>query len=142
MQQRLNIVTLGVADLDRARAFYLDGLGWTEVEQESDGIVFIQMASMVLGLHPIAALAEDIGVPMPPNVPTPGGVTLAYNTGSDDETDAALAEAIAAGATLVKAAEKVFWGGYSGYFADPDGHLWEVAHNPFNLPAADGSLTM
>lgn len=142
MQQRLNIVTLGVADLDRARAFYLDGLGWTEVEQESDGIVFMQMAGMVLALYPAAALAEDIGVPAPVDGPTPGGVTLAYNTASESETDEALATAVAAGATLVKAAEKVFWGGYSGYFADPDGHLWEVAFNPYNLPAADGSLTM
>jgi len=135
-------VTLGVRDLGVARGFYLDGLGWAEVDQESNGIVFIQMAQMVLGLYPLEALAEDIGIdPATATVGT-GGVTLAYNTSSDEETDRALEAAVAAGATLVKAPEKVFWGGYSGYFADPDGHLWEVAHNPFTLPGDDGSFVM
>lgn len=142
MDQRLTIVTLGVADLDRSRAFYLDGLGWTEVDQPAAEIVFIQMPSMVLGLYGLDALAEDIGVPTPASGPTMGGVTLAYNTSSEAETDEALAVAVGAGAKLIKEAQKVFWGGYSGYFADPDNHLWEVAYNPFNLPDDDGSFTM
>ncbi len=142
MEQRLTIVTLGVADLDRSRSFYLDRLGWTEVDQPSDGIVFIQMAAMVLGLFPLANLAADIGIDVPAEGPTSGGITLAYNTSSETETDEVLAEAVAAGAELIKPAEKVFWGGYSGYFADPDGHLWEVAYNPFTLPSPDGSFVM
>lgn len=139
MEQRLSILTLGVQDLVRAKNFYLDGLGWTEQEQDSDGIVFIQMPGIVFALYPIHALAEDIGVPTPTGV-TQGGVTLAYNTREESEVDTVLATAVDAGATLVKAAEKVFWGGYSGYFADPDGHLWEVAFNPFSEIAEDGSM--
>jgi catechol 2,3-dioxygenase-like lactoylglutathione lyase family enzyme len=142
MDQRLTIVTLGVADLDRSRAFYLDGLGWSEVDQPSAEIVFIQMPSMVLGLYGIDDLAEDIGVPPPAGGPSMGGVTLAYNTSSEAETDEALATAVGAGAKLVKEAQKVFWGGYSGYFADPDNHLWEVTFNPFTLPDDAGSFVM
>lgn len=138
--QRLTIVTLGVADLGAAKEFYLNGLGWTEVDQDSDGIVFMQMAAMALALYPHAALAEDIGFDAPAHPGGYTGVTLAYNTSSDEETDRVLAAAVAAGASLVKEAEKVFWGGYSGYFSDPDGHLWEVAHNPFTLPTADGAF--
>lgn len=139
MEQRLTIVTLGVADLARSKAFYLDGLGWKEVQHDSEGIVFIQMAGMVLALYPIAELAKETGLE-PGLAAASGAITLAYNTRSESETDAAIETAIAAGGTLVKAAEKVFWGGYSGYFADPDGHLWEVAHNPFTLPSEDGSF--
>ena len=139
MEQRLSIVTLGVADLDRARGFYLDGLGWSEQAQDSDGIVFIQMPGIIFALYPIDALAEDIGID-PPSGITPGGITLAYNTRSEAEVDDTLATAVTAGALLVKAAEKVFWGGYSGYFSDPDGHLWEVAYNPFSTIAEDGSI--
>lgn len=139
MEQRLSIVTLGVRDLDRARSFYLDGLGWNEQEQDSDGIVFVQMPGIVFALYPIAALAEDVGVEVPSG-PAPGAVTLAYNTRTEAEVDDVLEMAVGAGATLVKAAEKVFWGGYSGYFADPDGHLWEVAFNPFSTIAEDGSM--
>lgn len=141
MDQRLTIVTLGVGNLDRSRAFYLDGLGWSEVDQPSEEIVFIQMSGMVLGLYPIDALAEDIGI-SPPAAPTMGGVTLAYNTSSEAETDEALATAVGAGARLIKPAQKVFWGGYSGYFADPDNHLWEVAFNPYTLPTQDGQFVM
>ena len=139
IEQRLSIVTLGVADLDRSRRFYLDGLGWEQLEQPSDEIVFIQMPGVAFALYPIAALAEDIGVPVPVG-PAPGALTLAYNTRSEAEVDAALATAVAAGARLIKAAQKVFWGGYSGYFADPDGHLWEVAFNPYATVADDGSF--
>lgn len=142
MEQRLTIVTLGVADLDRSRAFYLDGLGWSEVDQPSDEIVFIQMSSMVLGLYSVDGLAEDIGIDPPASAANMGAVTLAYNTSSEAETDEALATAVGAGAKLIKEAQKVFWGGYSGYFADPDNHLWEVAYNPFNLPDAEGNFVM
>lgn len=140
--QRLSIVTLGVNSLRKAKRFYLDGLGWSEVDQPSDDIVFIQMPAMVLALYPHHALADDIGVPAPSEAPSYTGVTLAYNTNSRDEADQVLTTAVDAGATLIKAAQEVFWGGYSGYFRDPDGHLWEVAHNPFTEPGFDGSFYM
>ena len=139
MEQRLSIITLGVADLARAKAFYLEGLGWREVDQPSDGICFIQMPGIAFSLYPLDELAEDIGVSAVNDVPL-GAVTLAHNTRSESETDEVLATAVAAGATLVKPAQKVFWGGYSGYFSDLDGHLWEVAFNPFATIADDGSF--
>ena len=139
MDQRLSIITLGVSDLDRAKAFYLDGLGWTAVDQAAEGICFIQMPGVVFSLYPLDKLAEDIGTETLTEIST-GGVTLAHNTRSEAETDEVLATAVAAGARLVKPAEKVFWGGYSGYFADPDNHLWEVAYNPFAMIADDGSF--
>lgn len=147
MQQRLSIITLGVESLRAAKAFYLDGLGWSEVDQPSDGIVFIQMPAMVLALYPLHGLYEDIGIEAPPDAGPETtlrypGMTLAYNTSSEEEVDEVMAQAVAAGATKIKDPEKVFWGGYSGYFADPDGHYWEVAHNPFNEPGMDGSLYM
>ncbi len=127
MEQRLSVVTLGVADLARARRFY-EGLGWKASGAGNEGIVFFQAGGMVLSLYPRAALAEDAHVA--PEGTGFRAVALAYNTRSRDEVDAALAEAEAAGATILKAAEEAFWGGYSGCFADPDGHLWEVAWNP------------
>ncbi len=139
MDQRLSIITLGVSDLDRAKAFYLDGLGWTAVDQAAEGICFIQMPGVVFSLYPLDKLAEDIGTE-PLTEISMGGVTLAHNTRSEAETDEVLATAVAAGARLVKPAQKVFWGGYSGYFADPDNHLWEVAYNPFATIADDGSF--
>lgn len=140
--QRLSIVTLGVESLRKAKRFYLEGLGWSEVDQPSNDIVFIQMPAMVLALYPHHALAEDIGVEYSSAPSDYTGVTLAYNTNARDETDRMLEAAVGAGATLVKAATEVFWGGYSGYFRDPDGHLWEVAHNPFTEPGFDGSFWM
>jgi catechol 2,3-dioxygenase-like lactoylglutathione lyase family enzyme len=139
MEQRLSIITLGVADLARAKAFYLDGLGWAEVDQAAEEICFIQMPGVVFSLYPLDKLAEDIGTEPLTEIST-GGVTLAHNTRSEAETDEVLATAVAAGARLVKPAQKVFWGGYSGYFADPDNHLWEVAYNPFATIADDGSF--
>lgn len=141
MDPRLCIVTLGVADLERSKSFYLDGLGWSEVEQPSDGIVFIQMPGMVLALYPIEKLAEETGL-HPDLQQCSGSVTLAYNTSSKQETDEVLTTAVGAGGKLVKAANDVFWGGYSGYFKDPDGHLWEVAYNPFAPLDEDGHLQM
>jgi uncharacterized protein len=141
MEQRLSFVTLGVADLARSRAFY-ERLGWKPARAgEGLGIVFFQLGGMVLALFPRDELAKDANVA---DSPSGGfsGVTLAYNARSREDADAAMAEALAAGAALTKPLEEVFWGGYSGYFADPDGHLWEVVHNPHATIAADGSLRL
>lgn len=127
MDPRLSLVTLGVTDLDRAREFYRDGLGLPE--RETDGTVaFYDLAGTWLALYPWDALAEDAGVD--PDGSGFRGVALAHNVRSKEAVDDQLAEAESAGATVVKPAQDVFWGGYSGYFEDPDGHLWEVAWNP------------
>ena len=126
MDQRVSLVTLGVADLGRARRFY-EALGWTSPSVPDDGVVFFQCGGMVLALWSRASLAEDSAVVDPGGW---GGVTLAYNVGSSREVDAVLAEARAAGATIGREGAATFWGGYSGVFVDPDGHPWEVAHNP------------
>lgn len=124
----LTLVTLGVADLDRSRAFYV-AMGLSPSPQVTDTVVFLQMAGCVLGLYPRAALAEDAMVDAAGSGFS--GITLACNLDAPEDVDAMIARAVAAGGKLVKPGQKVFWGGYSGYFADPDGHLWEVAHNPF-----------
>ncbi|PXW67466.1 hypothetical protein C7964_10641 [Loktanella sp. PT4BL] len=136
--QRVTLITLGVADLDRSKAFYA-ALGWTPTNDEGE-VVFYQINGMVLGLFGLAPLAKDQGRP-DAKLGT-GAVTLAQNFTTDADVDAAYAAALAAGATPLKAPEKVFWGGYSGYYADPDGHVWEVAQNPFWTLNADGSLTL
>ncbi|MCB0632141.1 MAG: VOC family protein [Saprospiraceae bacterium] len=129
MRQKLNIITLGVEDLQRSLDFYEKGLGWKKSEASQGDIAFFQLGGMVLALYPREALAEDV------TVPSSGtgfsGITMAYNTKSEKEVEEVLAEVEKLGATIVKPAEKVFWGGYSGYFSDPDGHLFEVAYNPF-----------
>ncbi len=127
MQQRLSIITLGVRDMAKAREFYLDGLGWKEAEASKayEAITFIQMNGFLLGLFDHESLAEDANVPE--NRSDFRGFALAYNTRSREEVDEVLAHAKAAGATITKPAQDVFWGGYSGYFSDPDGFLWEVA---------------
>ncbi len=138
LEPRISLVTLGVADVARATAFY-EKLGWKKTSG-GDSISFFQLRGTVLGLYGRAALAEDAGVGNTP--PGFSGVTLAYNTRSEAETDAAYETALACGATPVKQPQKVFWGGYSGYFADPDGHLWEVAYNPFSPLDEDGHMVM
>ena len=125
---RITIVTLGVADLQRARAFYAEGLGFTVSSSSNDQVVFIEAGGVVLGLYPRELLAED--AQLNPEGSGFGGITLARNVGSENEVDVALAVAKRAGARILKPAQKVFWGGYSGYFADLDGHPWEVAFNP------------
>jgi catechol 2,3-dioxygenase-like lactoylglutathione lyase family enzyme len=140
MDQRLSLVTLGVADLGRARRFYCDGLGWRESSAGNKSICFIEAGGVVLGLYGREALAEDVGISADGSGFS--GFTLAHNVASEADVDRVLAEAVAAGATLVKPGQKVFWGGYSGYFADPDGHLWEVAHNPFFPLDADGRVQL
>lgn len=136
--QRVTLITLGVRDLDRARVFYA-ALGWVPAD-ESPGVSFYQMNGAVLGLFPLDELAKDQGRPDAPL--GMGGMTLAQNFATTDQVDTAYAHALACGATALKAPEKVFWGGYSGYFADPDGHVWELAHNPFWPLGDDGSLTL
>ena len=136
--QRVTLITLGVADLTRARTFYA-ALGWSPAS-EQEGVSFYQMHSAVLGLFGLADLAKDQG--RPDATLGTGAITLAQNFTTEAEVDAAFAHALACGATALKAPEKVFWSGYSGYYADPDGHVWELAMNPFWPLAADGSLTL
>lgn len=125
---RIHLVTLGVADIATATAFY-ERWGLVRSSESQEAVTFFQLGPVVLGLFGREALAEDATVA--PFRAGPGAVTLAWNQPSEAEVDAAYARAIAAGATAVKAPKKVFWGGYSSYVADPDGHLWEIAHNPF-----------
>jgi catechol 2,3-dioxygenase-like lactoylglutathione lyase family enzyme len=138
VEPRVTLITLGVEDLPRARTFY-ESLGWTTRAQPDDDVVFFRGRSLVLALWDRARLAEDSGVPDAAGF---GGVTLAHNVGSPEEVDAVMAEAAAAGATISRAADKTFWGGYSGVFVDPDGHPWEVAHNPRWELGEDGSVTL
>ncbi|KZY34830.1 glyoxalase [Roseovarius sp. HI0049] len=136
--QRVTLITLGVDDLARAKGFY-GALGWKPAE-EQEGVAFYQMHGMVLGLFGKAALAEDQG--RGGTELGTGAMTLAQNFATEAEVDEAFEKALAAGAKVLKRPEKVFWGGYSGYYADPDGHVWEVAMNPFWPLAEDGSLTL
>lgn len=139
MQPRLTLVTLGTDDLPRAIRFY-EALGWTRSVRAAEGVAFFQLGGLALSLYPRESLAEDAGVPAAGSGFR--GFSLAYNTASRAETDGVLAEAVAAGGHLVKPAQDAFWGGYSGYFADPDGVLWEVAWNPGFALMPDGSLTL
>ncbi|MCB0646108.1 MAG: VOC family protein [Saprospiraceae bacterium] len=129
MRQKINIITLGVADLAKSLDFYENGLGWKKSAMSQGDIAFFQMGGIVLSLYPREKLAEDV------TIDTEGsgfsGVTIAYNAKSEGEVDEVLQKVEKLGATIVKKAQKVFWGGYSGYFRDPDGHLFEVAYNPF-----------
>ena len=136
--QRVTLITLGVTDLEKSKAFY-GAMGWQPTSQ-TDGVVFYQINGLVLALFGLGPLAHDQG--RPDAVLGTGAMTLAQNFATENEVDTAFAAAITAGATVLKAPEKVFWGGYSGYYADPDGHVWEVAHNPFWQLNADGSLTL
>lgn len=136
--QRVTLITLGVGDLAAAKAFYAR-LGWRE-HGANEGVAFYQMQGAVLALFGRDDLAADQG--RAGAALGTGAVTLAQNFATEAEVDSAFAEAVAAGATALKPPEKVFWGGYSGYWADPDGHVWEVAMNPFWPLAADGSLTL
>ena len=136
--QRVTLITLGVADLAASRAFYAR-LGWVE-RDSNEGVAFYQMQGAVLGLFGLSALAADQG--RPGATLGTGAMTLAQNFATEADVDAAFAQAIAAGGTALKAPEKVFWGGYSGYWADLDGHVWELAMNPFWTLDAAGGLTL
>ena len=138
MEQRVSVVTLGVSDLDRARRFY-EALGWSSKSTPEDGVVFFQSGGMVLALWDRATLAEDSTVDDPGGW---GGITLAHNVGSPKQVDQLLRGAQAAGATIGRPGASTFWGGYSGVFIDPDGHPWEVAHNPFWRMDEAGAITI
>jgi catechol 2,3-dioxygenase-like lactoylglutathione lyase family enzyme len=138
MEQRVNLITLGAADVARSRAFY-ETLGWTTGAEPGDDVVFFQAGGMIVALWDRTRLAEDSVVP---DAGGWGGITLAHNVRSAAEVDAVLAEAAAAGATVARTGAETFWGGYSGVFVDPDGHAWEIAHNPFWVLAEDGSVTL
>ena len=130
MKPKIGIVTLGVRDFAKSLAFYKDGLGFpTHNFKDGEDIVFFKLEGSWLALYPRDKLAEDATVP--DDGKGFSGITLAHNEPSPQAVDKAFAEAIKAGAKAVKQPQKVFWGGYSGYFADPDGYLWEVAFNPF-----------
>jgi catechol 2,3-dioxygenase-like lactoylglutathione lyase family enzyme len=140
MEPRVSLITLGVADLDRALAFYRDGLGWTLSSASVEGdVAFIQLNGMALALWSRRLLAEDARMPLDEGW---GGITLAQNHVSREAVDDAVAAAVRAGGTLLKAPEPTDWGGYSGYVADPDGHPWELAHNPIWQLDDEGRLTL
>jgi catechol 2,3-dioxygenase-like lactoylglutathione lyase family enzyme len=140
MEPRLSLVTLGVQDLERAIRFYRDGLGWPLSSASSGDVAFFRTRGAVVALFPRELLAADARLPAA-GVGF-GGITLAHNVATKDQVDSVLAEAMAAGATILKPAETADWGGYSGYFADLDGHPWEVAWNPYFPFGADGSLQL
>ncbi len=138
MKQRVSLVTLGVRDLARSRGFY-EALGWKSRAKPEDDVVFFQAGGMIVALWGRDELAADSGVEDSGGW---GGVTLAHNVRSPAEVDAVIAEAEAAGAEIPRRGAETFWGGYSGVFLDPDGHPWEVAHNPGWTIADDGSITL
>ena len=138
MDQRMSLITLGVSDVKRARAFY-EALGWHTNAGPDDDVAFFQAGCMVVALWDRARLAEDSGVEDNGGW---GGITLAYNTRSPAEVDAVIEEARSAGGTIPREPGETFWGGYSGMFCDPDGHPWEVAHNPNWEIGDDGAVTI
>ncbi len=138
MEQRVSLITLGVDDLEKARGFYEQGLGWTPAAAPG-GVVFYQLPGIALALFGREELAADARHQVDGRF---SGITIAINQRSETDVDAVLEQAAAAGGTILKPAEKVFWGGYSGYFADLDGHVWEVALNPDWTINDDGTLTI
>jgi uncharacterized protein len=138
VEQRVSLITLGVSDLGRSRGFY-EALGWSTNAAPDDDVVFFQAGGMIVALWDRAKLAEDSGVEDGGGW---GGVTLAHNVRSAAEVDSVVAQAERAGATVVRAPAKTFWGGYSGVFVDPEGHPWEVAHNPRWRIAENGSVSL
>ncbi|MBK8458156.1 MAG: VOC family protein [Phyllobacteriaceae bacterium] len=139
LSPRITLITLGVADVAASTAFY-QRLGWRLSPASNEHISFFGLDGTKLGLFSRQSLADDAHVENSP--PGFSGVTLAHNCNSQAEVDAAYAFALSCGATAAKMPEKVFWGGYSGYFADPDGHLWELAFNPFMPLGEDGQMTL
>lgn len=138
MRQRVSLITLGVRDLGRSRAFY-EALGWTTGAAPDDDVVFFQAGEMVVALWDRARLAEDSAVE---DAGGWGGVTLALNFASPAEVDAVIEEARAAGATIGREPAETFWGGYSSLMIDPDGHPWEIAHNPHWTITDDGGVKL
>jgi uncharacterized protein len=138
MDQRISLITLGVTDVPRARAFY-EALGWTADAQPDAETVFFQAGGIVVGLWVRAKLAADSGVQ---DAGGWGGITPAHNVRSRQEVDAIIEQARAAGATIGREPAETFYGGYAGVFHDPDGHAWEIAHNPFWTVHDDGSVSL
>lgn len=146
MQPRINVITLGTKDLVTARAFYEQGLGWKASSISNEHFVALQLQGIVLLLYPQALLAEDA---MAKETSVEGdvvkgfrGITLSHNVSSKEEVDSVLNQAVQAGAKLERQAQDVFWGGYRGYFSDPDGHFWEVAWNPHWALLSNGMLEL
>jgi predicted lactoylglutathione lyase len=140
VEQRVSLITLGVSDLARSRRFYEDGLRWRRGNTD-DSVAFYEIPGGIFALWSRAALAEDAGV-KDSGAAEFAGVALAYNTRSKAEVDSVLAEAVRAGARVLRSAQDAFWGGYTGYFADPDGHVWEVAWNPHWTVDQDGRVRL
>ncbi|OUS38745.1 glyoxalase [Rhodobacterales bacterium 56_14_T64] len=136
MEQRISLITLGVEDMEKAAAFY-EALGWKRAESP-DGVIAFDLIGQTLGLYPLQALADEVGLPV--SDLGKGAVSLSYNTRAKEDVAQVLAAAEAAGAEILKAAADVFWGGHHGYFRAPDGQLWEVAHNPFSALSAEGAF--
>jgi uncharacterized protein len=129
LRQKIGLITLGVADLGRSLGFYEKGLGWRRSSGSTENLVLFDLGGVGLALYPRKLLAEDATVPEAGSGFS--GITLSYNAKNEAEVDQVLSDVVKLGATVVKQAQKAFWGGYSGYFKDPDGHLIEVAYNPF-----------
>ncbi len=136
MEQRISLITLGVRDLEKAAGFY-EALGWHRVEAQ-DGIVAFDLIGQTLGLYPIEMLARDMGVRV--DELGNGAMTLAHNLPEREDVDALTARAESAGAKVLRAPHEVFWGGYIAYVADPEGHVWEFAHNPFSPLGPEGAF--
>ena len=142
MEPRLSLVTLGVADLQRSLRFYRDGLGFSLSPASQDDVAFFRTGGVVLSLYSRHKLAEDAGMADEGKPGAFSGITLAHNVREKSEVAVILQRAAQAGGRIVKPAQDVFWGGHSGYFADPDGHLWEVAWNPFFPLTEDGRVQL
>ncbi|WP_299555275.1 VOC family protein [uncultured Tateyamaria sp.] len=136
MDQRISLITLGARDMEKLAAFY-EALGWKRVDSP-DGVIAFDLIGQTLGLYPLQALADDIGLPI--DQLGCGAITLAHNVPEKADVAPLLARAEQAGAKILKPAQDVFWGGHHGYFADPDGHIWEVAHNPFSPLGPNGEF--
>lgn len=136
MEQRVSLITLGVEDMEKAAAFY-EALGWKRAESP-DGVIAFDMVGQTLGLYPLTALAEDIGLPV--SALGQGAITLSHNTHTKEDVAEILARAEVAGAEILKPAAGVFWGGHHGYFRAPDGSIWEIAHNPFSTLSENGAF--
>jgi catechol 2,3-dioxygenase-like lactoylglutathione lyase family enzyme len=141
MEQRLSLITLGVADLKRAKAFYEDVVGWKAAPGPPE-IAFFDLGGLVFALYPLAELAKDRNETLDESGGAYQGFALAHNARSKEEVDAIFSRLKDRGAKIVKEPEQVFWGGYSGYFSDPDGHAWEVAYNPYWTIGEDGRVSM
>lgn len=136
MEQRVSLITLGARDPAKLAAFY-DALGWARVDSP-DGVVAYDLIGQTLGLYPLEKLAEDMGLPL--DTLGHGASTFSYNVPKKEHVVAVLAQAETAGAEILKPAHDIFWGGHTGYFADPEGHIWEVSHNPFSPLREDGAF--